>query len=85
MQRMSRGPDQWQLIVHRLHSLNNDTARDSDQESFQSRKHSSTHVEKRVFLGNQKIICFFADSFRENQKSFLFKKPFFPFLLNTNV
>ena len=37
MQRMSRGRDQWQLTVHRLHSLNNVTARGSNQESFQSR------------------------------------------------
>ena len=37
LQRMSRGRDQWQLIVHRLHSLNNVTARGSDQELFQSR------------------------------------------------
>ena len=51
MQRMSRGRDQWQLIVHRLRSLNNVTARGSDQESFQSRNAIFDAYEKVVLLG----------------------------------
>ena len=49
MQRMSRGRDQWQLIVHRLHSLHNVTARGSDQESFQSRNAIFDAHEKKWF------------------------------------
>ena len=50
MQRMSRGRSEWQLNVHRLHSLNNVTARGSDQECPQSRKQPSKHVKKQGFL-----------------------------------
>ena len=73
MQRMSRGRDQWQLKVHGLNSLNNVTARSSDQESFQSRKQSLMHVKRQVFLGNNKKICF-SNSFRIKNNSFSKKK-----------
>ena len=54
MQRMSRGRDQWQLNVHGLDPLINVTARSSDEESFQSRKQSSTHEKKGFFLETKK-------------------------------
>ena len=54
MQRMSRGRDQWQLNVHGLHSLNNVTARGSDQESFQSRKAIFDQWEQSGFPWKQK-------------------------------
>ena len=58
MQRMSRGRDQWQLIVHRLHSLNNVTARGSDQESFQSPNAIFHAYEKSGSPGNKKFVFF---------------------------
>ena len=58
MQRMSRGRDQWQLNVHGLSSLNNVTARSSDQGSFQSRMQSSTHEKKGFSWKQKKVICF---------------------------
>ena len=58
MQRMSRGRGQCQLNVHGLSSLNNVTARSSDEESFQSRKQSSTHEKKVFFLGNKTRFVF---------------------------
>ena len=58
MQRMSRGRDQGQLIVHRLHSLNNVTARDSDQESFQSRNAIFDAYEKSGSPGNKNFVFF---------------------------
>ena len=54
MQRMSRGPDQWHLNVYGLHSLNNVTARGSDQEIFQPRNAIFDACEKVVLLGNNK-------------------------------
>ena len=68
MQRTSCGPDQWQLNVHRLHSLNNVTARGSDQESFQSRKQSST-LEK-YFLEIKKKQCFFQIIWKKFSETF---------------
>ena len=59
MQRMSRGRGQCQLNVHGLDSLINVTARSSDEESFQSRKQSSTHEKKGFSLGNEKRFVFF--------------------------
>ena len=72
MQRMSRGPDHWHLNVNGLHSVNNVTARGSDQESFQSRKQSST-LEK--FLEIKNIFWFSEKIFRN----------IFPFLSNKSV
>ena len=54
MQRMSRGPDHWHLNVNGLHSLNNVTARGSDQEIFQPRNAIFDACEKVVLLGNNK-------------------------------
>ena len=72
MQRMSRGPDHWHLNVNGLHSLNNVTARGSDQESFQSPNAIFDAWEKSGSLGKQKkkVICF--QNFRNN--NYLSKK-----------
>ena len=67
MQRMSGGRDQWQLIVHRLHSLNNVTARGSNQESFQSRSAIFDAWEKSGSPGNKKFV--FSNSFRKKKRS----------------
>ena len=78
MQRMSRGRDQWQLIVHRLHSLNNVTARGSDQESFQSRNAIFDAYEKVVLLGI--FFKFFSkkknypNEWKKNNVSYCFEK-----------
>ena len=59
MQRLSRGRNQWHLNVHGLHSVNNVTARDNDQESFQSRNAIFDAYEKSGSPGNKKkVICF---------------------------
>ena len=67
MQRMSRGRDQWQLIVHRLHSLNNVTARGSDEESFQSRNAIFDAWKKSGSPGNKKL-CFFHVLFKKKKE-----------------
>ena len=74
IERMYRGQDHWQLTVHGLNSLSNVTARDCDQESFQSRKQSSTHEKKVVSLGNKKNDLFFQILFRK--RIILFRKNF---------
>ena len=76
MQRMSRKRSKWQLNVHRLHSLNNVTARGSDQESPRSRKQPSTHVKKK-FLGNIKNVFPILFERRIIQNLFVFEKQFF--------
>ena len=67
MQRMSRGRDQWHLIVHRLHSLNNVTARGSNQESFQSRSAIFDAWEKSGSPGNKKFVFFFQILFEKKK------------------
>ena len=66
MQWLSSGRDQWQLNVRGFNSLNNVTARGSDQESFLSRKISSTNVKKKSFSGKYKK-WIFSDFFREKE------------------
>ena len=71
MQRMSRGRDKWQLNVHGLHSLNNVTARGSDQESFQSRNPIFDAWEKSGSPGKQKkwFVFKFSEIISNFQKS----------------
>ena len=61
-----RGPDQWQLNVRGLNSLNNVTARGSVlKRAFNHAMQSSTHEKKVVILRKKKVICF--QIFRKNK------------------
>ena len=81
MQRMSRGRDQWQLIVHRLHSLNNVSARGIDQESFQSRNAIFDAWEKSGSPGNKKIVFFKFCSKKKKLSKWVERKTMFPIVL----
>ena len=76
MQRMSRGRDQWQLTecTWDFNSLNNVTARGSDQESFQSRKAIFDPCKKWEFSLKTKRWFVFPKSFRQKNNSPFFCK-----------